>query len=197
MREDNLLRGRAYMKQNFAVAVSSADNNHHLAFDLPTVPHAVLHAVRLELRLSGHPEALRLEQPHPHREDDRPRLVDVPFAGRELEARRLSLDVDDLLRADFRAALPRMEDEQLREFAAFDGDVARIVVHGLRRVQPLQLAARRLRLEDQRGKLPGPGVDAGRQTGGASLAGGDRGGQRGPGTQRGSCLTLSPPAMSL
>src|SRR2546428_7060158 len=180
MREDNLLRGRAYMKQNFAVAVSSADNNHHLDFELPTVPRAVLHAVRLELRLSGHPEALRFEQPHPHREDDRPRLVDVPFAGRELEARRLSLDVDDLLRSDFRAALPRMEDEQLREFAAFDGDVARIVVHGLRRVQPLQLAARRLRLEDQGGKLPGPGVDAGRQTGGATPPAREDGGHRGP-----------------
>src|SRR5437867_1861592 len=61
-----------------------------------------------------------------------------------------------------------MEDEELSEFAALDGDVARIVVHGLRRVQPLQLAARRVRLEDQGGKLSSPGVDAGRQTGGTT-----------------------------
>src|SRR3989454_12743961 len=61
-----------------------------------------------------------------------------------------------------------MEDEQLREFAALDRDVARIVVHGLRRVQPLELAAGRLRLEDQGRQLPGAGVHAGRQTGGAT-----------------------------
>src|SRR2546426_8522035 len=87
-----------------------------------------------------------------------------------------------------------MEDEQLREFAAFDGDVARIVVHGLRRVQPLQLAARRLRLEDQGGKLPGPGVDAGRQTGGATPHDDDGGDPGRPATKALPSLTLSPPA---
>src|SRR2546428_3763224 len=87
-----------------------------------------------------------------------------------------------------------MEDEQLREFAAFDGDVAWIVVHGLRRVQPLQLAARRLRLEDQGGKLPGPGVDAGRQTGGATPHDRDGVDHGGPPTKAPSSLTLSPPA---
>src|SRR3989454_10836877 len=83
-----------------------------------------------------------------------------------------------------------MEDEQLREFAAFDGDVARIVVHGLRRVQPLQLAARRLRLEDQGGKLPGPGVDAGRQTGGATPDDAD-------GVDRGRPPAKGPPSLKL
>src|SRR2546425_13349156 len=87
-----------------------------------------------------------------------------------------------------------MEDEQLREFAAFDGDVARIVVHGLRRVQPLQLAARRLRLEDQGGKLPGPGVDAGRQTGGATPRDDDVADHGRPATKALPSLTLSPPA---
>src|SRR2546425_10779154 len=87
-----------------------------------------------------------------------------------------------------------MEDEQLREFAAFDGDVARIVVHGLRRVQPLQLAARRLRLEDQGGKLPGPGVDAGRQTGGATPAGEDGVDPGGPAPKALPSLKVSPPA---
>src|SRR2546426_5426475 len=87
-----------------------------------------------------------------------------------------------------------MEDEQLREFAAFDGDVARIVVHGLRRVQPLQLAARRLRLEDQGGKLPGPGVDAGRQTGGATPHHDDGVDHWRPAAKAPPSLTLSPPA---
>src|SRR2546422_4870384 len=86
-----------------------------------------------------------------------------------------------------------MEDEQLREFAAFDGDVARIVVHGLRRVQPLQLAARRLRLEDQGGKLPGPGVDAGRQTGGATPHDDDVVDHGGPAAKALPSLKLSPP----
>src|SRR2546428_10924503 len=86
-----------------------------------------------------------------------------------------------------------MEDEQLREFAAFDGDVARIVVHGLRRVQPLQLAARRLRLEDQGGKLPGPGVDAGRQTGGGPPPADDVGDHGRPATKALPSLKLSPP----
>src|SRR5256712_11375067 len=89
-----------------------------------------------------------------------------------------------------------MEDEQLREFAAFDGDVAWIVVHGLRRVQPLQLAARRLRLEDQGGKLPGPGVDAGRQTGGGPPPGGGARDHWRPATNGGSFLNLFPPAGS-
>src|SRR3989454_12383371 len=87
-----------------------------------------------------------------------------------------------------------MEDEQLREFAAFDGDVAWIVVHGLRRVQPLQLAARRLRLEDQGGKLPGPGVDAGRQTGGAPPDDADGGEHWRPAAKARASSTLSPPA---
>src|SRR2546425_8228471 len=87
-----------------------------------------------------------------------------------------------------------MEDEQLREFAAFDGDVARIVVHGLRRVQPLQLAARRLRLEDQGGKLPGPGVDAGRQTGGATPRDDDVVEHGRPATKAPPSFTLFPPA---
>src|SRR2546426_6841933 len=87
-----------------------------------------------------------------------------------------------------------MEDEQLREFAAFDGDVARIVVHGLRRVQPLQLAARRLRLEDQGGKLPGPGVDAGRQTGGGTPHDDDGVDHGGPATKAPPSLKLFPPA---
>src|SRR2546422_10650221 len=87
-----------------------------------------------------------------------------------------------------------MEDEQLREFAAFDGDVAWIVVHGLRRVQPLQLAARRLRLEDQGGKLPGPGVDAGRQTGGAHPDAKEVGGHGRPGAKAPPSSTLCPPA---
>src|SRR5213594_5229995 len=168
MDEADFLCGRDDLERDLEGAVASADDDHPFAFELPTVPHAILDAVRLELRFPGHPEVLRLEQPHPRREDDRSRLVRVSFAGRELEARRLSLDVDDLLCADLRAALARMEDEQLREFAAFDGDVARVVVHGLRRIQPLQLPARRLRLEDQGGELPGPGINAGRQTGGAT-----------------------------
>src|SRR2546428_13521686 len=86
-----------------------------------------------------------------------------------------------------------MEDEQLRDIAAFDGYVAWIVVHGLRRVQPLQLAARRLRLEDQGGKLPGPGVDAGRQTGGATPPDDDVVEHGGPATKAPPSLTLSPP----
>src|SRR2546422_2402417 len=87
-----------------------------------------------------------------------------------------------------------MEDEQLREFAAFDGDVAWIVVHGLRRVQPLQLPARRLRLEDQGGKLRGPGVDAGRQTGGATPDDDDVVDHGRPATKALPSKTLSPPA---
>src|SRR2546428_9837656 len=87
-----------------------------------------------------------------------------------------------------------MEDEQLRDIAAFDGYVAWIVVHGLRRVQPLQLAARRLRLEDQGGKLPGPGVDAGRQTGGAPPPDDDVVDHGGPAAKAPPFLTLSPPA---
>src|SRR3989454_5645652 len=86
-----------------------------------------------------------------------------------------------------------MEDEQLREFAAFDGDIARIVVHGLRRVQPLQLAARCLRLEDQGGKLPGPGIDAGRQTGGATPPDDDVVDHGRPATKAPPSLKLSPP----
>src|SRR5213593_71448 len=86
-----------------------------------------------------------------------------------------------------------MEDEQLREFAAFDGDVAWIVVHGLRRVQPLQLAARRLRLEDQGGKLPGPGVDAGRQAGGATPDDDDVVDHGRPATKALPSSTFSPP----
>src|SRR5256885_55157 len=62
-----------------------------------------------------------------------------------------------------RAALPRMEDENLREFAALDRDVTWIIVHRLRGIEPLELAARRLGLQDQRGKLPGAGVHAGRE----------------------------------
>src|SRR3989454_6286715 len=105
----------------------------------------------------------------------------------------MSLAVDALLRANLRAALPRMEDEQLREFAAFDGDIARIVVHGLRRVQPLQLAARCLRLEDQGGKLPGPGIDAGRQTGGGPPHDDDAAYTGRPPTKAPPSLTFSPP----
>src|SRR2546427_6344009 len=168
MDEDHLLRGRDDLERDLEGAVATADDDHPFPLELATVPYAVLDAFRLELRLARHAEAFRLEQPHPHREDDRPAFVDVALAGRELEAGRLALDVHDFLGPDLRAALARMEDEQLREFAALDRDVARVVVHGLRRVQPLELPARRLRLVDQGGELPGPGINAGRQARGAT-----------------------------
>src|SRR6266581_1757195 len=166
--EDHFLRGRDDLQRDLEGAIAAADDDHPFPFELATVPDAVLDAFRLELRLAWDLQAFRLEQSHPHREDDRPAFVHVPLAGRELEAGRLSLDVHDFLGPDLRAALPRMEDEQLREFAALDRDVARIVVHGLRRVQPLELPAGRLCLEDQGRQLPGAGVHAGRQTGGAT-----------------------------
>src|SRR5207245_7294272 len=166
--EDYFLRGRDDLERDLEGAVATADDDHPLALELATVPYAVLDAFRLEFRFARHIQAFRLEQSHPHREDDRPALVDVPLAGRELKTGRLSLDVHDFLGPDLGAALAGMEDEQLREFAALDRDVARVVVHGLRRVQPLELAAARLRLEDQGRQLPHAGVHAGRQTRGAT-----------------------------
>src|SRR5438093_3047692 len=79
MDEADFLCGRDDLERDLEGAVASADDDHPFAFELPTVPHAVLDAVRLELRFPGHPEVLRLEQPHPHREDDRSRLIRVSF----------------------------------------------------------------------------------------------------------------------
>src|SRR5207249_10126682 len=86
MDEDDLLRGRHDLEGDLERAVSPADHDDALAFEFATVPHAVLYAVRLELRFARHTEPFRLEKPHPHREDDGPPLVRAPLAGRELEA---------------------------------------------------------------------------------------------------------------
>src|SRR2546425_7701783 len=118
--EDHFLRGRDDLECDLERAVAAADDDHAFPLELATVPHTVLDAFRLEFRLARHVQAFRLQESHPHREDDGPAFVDVPLAGRELETGRLSLDVHDFLGPDLRTALPRMEDEQLREFAALD-----------------------------------------------------------------------------
>src|SRR5438067_1464024 len=116
-----------------------------------------------ELGLAGDVEPLRFEKSHAHRQQDGPGLVRVALAGSDPEAGGYPLEVHDLLGLQFRPAFAGMEGEQLRELAALDRDVARVVVDGLRRIEPLQLAAHRLGLEDQGRELPRPGVDARRK----------------------------------
>src|SRR5437879_2077790 len=109
--EDHFLRGRDDFERDLEGAVSAADDDHPFPLELAAVPHAVLDAFRLEFRLARHVQAFRLEQPHPHREDDRSAFVDVALTGRELEAGCLSLDIHDFLGPDLGTALPCMEDE--------------------------------------------------------------------------------------
>src|SRR2546425_1285455 len=104
--EDHFLRGRDDFERDLEGAVSAADDDHPFPLELAAVPHAVLDAFRLEFRLARHVQAFRLEQPHPHREDDRSAFVDVALTGRELEAGCLSLDIHDFLGPDLGTALP-------------------------------------------------------------------------------------------
>src|SRR5207247_1011591 len=154
----HLLRGREDLEGDLEGAVPAADGDPPFVLELLALPDSVLDALAFQFRLAGHVEPLRLEQAHPHREQDRPRLEGVPLAGADAEARRLTFDVDDLLGAQLGPALAGMEDEQLRELPAFDRDVARVVVDRLRRIEPFELSSDRLRLQDQGGELPGAGV---------------------------------------
>src|SRR5438552_17705563 len=108
------------------------------------VPDSILDALAFQFRLAGHIEPLRLEQAHPHREQDRPRLEGVPLAGADAEARRLTFDVDDLLGAQLGPALAGMEDEPLHKHPALARAVARIVVDRFRRHAHFALSSDRL-----------------------------------------------------
>src|SRR5207244_8683150 len=160
---DLLLRGREDLEGDLEGAVPTADDDHPFVLELMAVPDAVLDAPAFQFRVAGHVEALRLEQAHPHREQDRPRLEGVPFAGADAEARRLTFDVDDLLGPQLGPALAGMEDEQLRELPTLDRDVARVVVDRLRRIEPFELSPDRLGLQEVGGELPGPAVHPGRE----------------------------------
>src|SRR3990172_217277 len=130
------------------------------------IAHAILDSMSVELRLARNAELLRLEQAHAHREDDRPRFEALALSRDDRESRGSPFDVHDLLVAHLCAALPRMESEQLPEFPALDRDVAGVILHGLRRVEPGELASDRLGLEDQGRKLPRPCVHARGEPGG-------------------------------
>src|SRR5437763_820262 len=67
-----------------------------------------------------------------------------------------------------RPELPAAVDEDHLLRAAADRAVGRVVVHGLRGIEPLQRAAHRLGLTEQGRELPRPGVDARREAGRAS-----------------------------